>query len=139
MEPDSLGLATSRQTTQPSELGILADVLALWRELLGLGHDRFRLAALETQLAGRSLVVMLMAGIIAAILLVSAWLGLMAALVLWAINLGLEAGSAVMLSVIFNLLLALFLWGVIHRNSQHLLFPASQRSFSAQPIADKHD
>jgi hypothetical protein len=36
--------------------GVLEDVQSLWQELRELSHDRFQLAALETQRAGYSLV-----------------------------------------------------------------------------------
>ena len=88
---------------------MLEDAQSLLHELLGLTHDRFLLAALETRRAGESLVAMIVAGVMVAFLLSSAWLGLMAAAVLWLIENGVVASSAILLAVAFNLLLALIL------------------------------
>jgi hypothetical protein len=86
METDAVEDETPGQTATRgdpmSSSGVLEDAQSLWHELRGLTHDRFRLAALETQRAGKSLVAMIVAGVMVAGLLSSAWLGLMAAAVL---------------------------------------------------------
>ncbi|MDO9234474.1 MAG: hypothetical protein Q7U28_00380, partial [Aquabacterium sp.] len=83
--------------------------------------------------AGQSLVAMVMAGVMAAILLSCAWLGLIAAAVLWLVENGVVASSAILLAVAFNLLLALMLSVVIRRKSRYLQFPATLRSFQPRP------
>lgn len=119
---------------QPSGEGIplLNEVKGLWLEFRGLVHDRLRLAALETQQAGKSLVSMIISGVIIALLLVSAWLGLLSALILWLIELGVMASVAIFLGVIANLLLAVFLAYSIRRQSRHLGWPASLRSLHSE-------
>ncbi|MEC4748932.1 phage holin family protein [Methylomicrobium sp. Wu6] len=112
--------------------GVLEDVCSLWHELLGLSHDRFRLAALETRRAGESLVTMIIAAVMLAVLLSGAWLGLMAAAVAMLVEHGIVVSSAILLAVAANLLLALILCGVIRRKSRYLRFPATLRSL--QPI-----
>jgi hypothetical protein len=113
--------------------GVLEDAQLLWRELREQGHDRFRLVALETQRAGMSLVAMLMAGVMVALLLSGAWLGFLAAAVLMLIEYGVVASNAILLAVVFNLLLALILCGVIRRKSRYLQFPATLRSLRSMP------
>ncbi|MDP1771017.1 MAG: phage holin family protein [Methylobacter sp.] len=113
--------------------GVLEDAQSLWQELRELSHDRFRLAALETQRAGDSLVSMLMAGVMVAVLLIGAWLGLLAAAVLWLVEHGVVASSAILLAVVFNLLLSLILCAVIRRKSRYLQFPATLRSLRPMP------
>ena len=108
--------------------GIMEDVQSLWHELLGLTHDRFRLAALETRRAGESLIVMIVSAVMVAVLLISAWLGLMVAAVFGLVENGIAVSSAILLAVDFNLLLALILFGVIRRKSCYLQFPATLRS-----------
>jgi len=137
MDPDAIEDETPGQTATRSApmsgSGVLEDAQSLWYELRGLTHDRFRLAALETQQAGKSLVTMIMAGVMTALLLSSAWLGLVAAAVLWLVeNNVVVASSAILLAVAFNLLLALILFGVIRRKSRYLQFPSTLRSL--QPI-----
>ncbi|SJM89542.1 conserved hypothetical protein [Crenothrix polyspora] len=113
---------------------VLDDAQALWSELRGLGYDHLRLAALETQRAGESLVSMVMAAVNVAILLMAAWLGLMAAAVLWSVENNLVAtSSAILLAVVFNLLLALIFCGVIRRKRHYLQFPSTLRSFQPMP------
>ena len=113
---------------------MLEDAQSLWHELRGLTHDRFRLAALETQRAGKSLVDMIVAGVMVGVLLISAWLGLMAAAVLELVEHDVVAtSSAILLAVASNLLLVLILFGVIRRKSRYLQFPATLRSFQTTP------
>ena len=108
--------------------GVLEDAQALWHELHGLAHDRFQLAALETQRAGESLVTMVVSGVMVAVLLSSAWLGLMAAAVLWLVENGIVASSAILLAAAFNVLFALILCGIIRSKSRYLQFPATLNS-----------
>lgn len=113
--------------------GVQDDVLSLWHELRGLSHDYFRLAALETRRAGDSLVTMIIAGVMIAVLLNSAWLGFVAAIALKLIEHGIVASNAILLAVAVNLLFALILYGVLRRKSRYLQFPATVRSL--QPVS----
>lgn len=113
---------------------MLEDAQSLWHELRGLVHDRFRLAALETQRAGKSLVDMIVAGVMVGVLLIGAWLGLLTAAVLELVEHDVVAtSSAILLAVASNLLLAFILFGVIRRKSRYLQFPATLRSFQTTP------
>ena len=137
MNPDAIGDETPGQAATRGDpvsgSGVLEDAQSLWHELRELTHDRFRLAALETQRAGKSLVDMIVAGIMVAVLLINAWLGLLTAAVLRLVAHGMVASSAILLAVAFNLLLTLLLFGVIRRKSRHLQFPATLRSL--QPMS----
>ena len=137
MNPDAIGDETPGQAATRGDpvsgSGVLEDAQSLWHELRELTHDRFRLAALETQRAGKSLVDMIVAGIMVAVLLISAWLGLLTAAVLRLVAHGMVASSAILLAVAFNLLLTLLLFGVIRRKSRHLQFPATLRSLQPMP------
>ncbi|NOU23074.1 MAG: phage holin family protein [Methyloglobulus sp.] len=115
---------------------LLEDAHALWHELRGLSHDRFQLAALETQQAGVSLVNMVIVGVLVAGLLCGAWLGLLAAAILGLIENGVMVRSAILLTVVLNLLLALVFCGVIRRKSRYLQFPATLHSL--QPMSQGH-
>jgi len=137
MNPSTVKDQTSAQTAQGGEpqngFGVLAEAQLLWDELRGLGVDRIRLAALETQRAGDSLVSMLISGVMIAVLLLSAWLGLLAAAVLILIENGFAPSSVILLTVAANLLLTLILFGVIRRKSRFLQFPSTLRSL--QPLS----
>jgi hypothetical protein len=112
---------------------MLEDAQSLWLELRGLTHDRFRLAALETQRAGKSLVDMIAAGVIVAVLLIGSWLGFLAAAMLGLVAHGMVASSAILLAIVFNLLLTLILLRVIRHKSRYLQFPATLRSLQPMP------
>jgi len=137
MNPSTVKDQTSAQTAQGGDpqngAGVLAEAQLLWDELRGLGVDRIRLAALETQRAGDSLVSMLISGVMIAVLLISAWLGLLAAAVLVLIENGFAASSVILLTVAANLLLTLILFRVIRRKSRFLQFPSTLRSL--QPLS----
>jgi len=131
---DETPVQTETRSDPGSGSGMLEDAQSLWHELRGLIHDRFRLAALETQRAGESLADMIVAGVIVGALLIGTWLGLMAAAVLELVEHDVVAtSSAILLAVASNLLLVLILFGVIRRKSRYLQFPATLRSFQTTP------
>jgi hypothetical protein len=112
---------------------LLEDATSLWQELRALAHEQLTLAAVETRLAGKSLVTMIAAGVIVAVLLVSAWLGLIGAVVLWLVGIGMGSSIALLLAVAANLILAMILYHLIRRESRHLQFPATLRSLRPVP------
>lgn len=122
----------------PPPTGLLEDARALCQEWARLAQDRLQLAALETKLAGESLVTMIAAGVIAAVLLVSAWLGLAAAAILALVGVGVSANIAILAAAAANLLGALLLYALIRRKSRHLRWAASIRSLES-PVAAEHD
>ena len=112
----------------PDVSGLLQAVKTLWYELRELVHDELTLVALETRLAGQSLVTMIAAGLGIAVLLVTAWLGLMGAAVLWLSSIGISASLAILVAVAANLGVAVILYHLIRRHSRHLNFSATLRS-----------
>ena len=117
---------------------LLDEAKSLWEAVRGLTHDHLQLAALETTLAGKSLVTMIVAGVIVAVLLVSAWLGLVGAGVLVLIGSGVIASVAMLAAVGVNLLVSFVLYGVIRRKSRHLRFPATIRSLRPLPAVQRN-
>lgn len=140
MDANTIKNEAPKQTATRSDpingSSLLDDARALWSEVRGLSHDRFRLAAMETQQAGVSLVNMIMAGVLVAGLLCGAWMGLLAAAVLGLIENGVMVRSAILLAVVLNLLLALVFCRVIHSKSRYLGFPATL--YSLQPMSQRH-
>ncbi len=114
---------------------VLQDMQSLWFELQGLGHDHFRLAALEARRAGQSLVTMLATSVMVVLLLNGVWLGLLATGVLWLQENGLKVSSAVLLTVALNLLFLLICIWVLRRHSRYLQFPALSNGLN--PNANK--
>lgn len=113
--------------------GLLENAQALWQELRELSHDCLHLVALEARRAGQNLVYMIIAGVMAAALLIGVWLGLVAAAVLWLIEHNFMASTAILIAVAFNFLLTLILVLVIKSKSRYLQFPATVRSLQAIP------
>lgn len=122
---------TAASEASLKDTDVLENAQALWHELCKLGQERFLLVALETQQAGESLVDMVVAGVMVAVLTTSGWLGLMAALVLALIEHGFLPSNAMLLAVACNMLLALIFCGVIRRKSRYLQFPATCRGFQS--------
>lgn len=117
--------------------GLMEGAGSLLRELKDVAHDYVVLAALETKRAGLSLVIMLAASVMMAILLVSAWLGLVAAGVFGLMAAGLAPGFALLIAVLANLLLAVGLYLVIRYKRHDLAFPATVRNLRPSGTADQ--
>ncbi|WP_347986483.1 phage holin family protein [Methylomonas sp. AM2-LC] len=96
-------------------------------EIYELGHDHFRLAALETQRAGLSLVTIIVAGVLLAVVLNGIWFALMAVLVFVLIEIGIPTSHAILLAIACSLILILILIAVIRHHSQYLKYPALSR------------
>jgi hypothetical protein len=128
--PVEQGVGSRAASSDPGRrAAVPQEAKLLWQELRGLAHDRLELAALETQRAGESLVAMVVAGMLVAGLVLSAWLGVLGAAILALTSLGVMAtGSALLLAVALNLAIALVLWRHIGRLSHDLRFPANGRS-----------
>lgn len=107
---------------------VLDDAKAIWADVAGLLQDRVELALLETQQAGKGLVKILIAGVIIALLLITAWLGVVSAIILWLVHIGLMVSLAIMLGVLANLFVAVLLYRLIQNQIRHLGWPATMRS-----------
>jgi hypothetical protein len=128
--PDRPGDTTLAQSQEAPRRSVLEGAKLLWEEVRGLTHDQFQLATLELKLAGESLVIMIAAAVMAAVLVISAWLGLVAAAVFGLIDVGLGPLTALLLGVAANVIGAVLLVFLIRRRSQYLQFPATRRSLS---------
>lgn len=137
MDASAIKSETPEQTDGRGHSGkdpsLADDVKSLWHELRELNHMQLQLAALEAQQAGKSLVIMMVAGVIAAILLSVAWLGFLATAVLALSRYGILTDYIllILLTVTLNLLLVLVLWRIISSKSYYLRFPATVRSIQS--------
>jgi uncharacterized membrane protein YgcG len=112
-------------------IGVLANLASLWDEVFELVCDRLSLAALETRLAGESLVTMVVTGVMIAVLLVSAWFGLVASAIMVLIDSGVIAYLSILIGVGANVLVALMLYTVVRRKSRNLQWAGSIRSLES--------
>lgn len=113
-------------------LGALTGAFASARQVVG---NFFELITLEARRAGLTLMWMIVLGVIAALLLVSAWLGFMAAVALWLVALGMTWAGAIALVALANLLAAGVVAFACVKLSRNLLFPATRRQLKARPAS----
>lgn len=117
--------ASANQSAIP---GVFDGVKSLGSSLRGLAHDHLRIVALETRQAGESLVNMIAASVVLAVLVVSAWLIIVAIGVVLLIGSGFGVVFAMLMAAILNLIMAFFLYRSIRAMSHSLGFPATIRS-----------
>lgn len=117
-------------STQP---GLLAEARSLWSDLRGIAQDRLQLAALETRVAGESLARMVGAGVLAALLVVTAWLAIVAAIAVALIAAGVPTAIALLIVAIANIGGAVALYFMIRKLAHNLSFPATVRSLRKDP------
>jgi hypothetical protein len=113
--------------------GLLHEARSIWSELRGIAHDQLQLAALETRLAGESVVRMIAAGVLIGVLLISAWLALLGAAVVVLIAAGLAPPLALLLAAAVNVAGAALLYLGVRRLARNLTFPATVRSVKPDP------
>ena len=101
---------------------------ALWGDLRGLLADHLKLVTLELQKAAESVVFIVVYGIVAGVLLASAWVGLAGAMVVWMTEHGLATSMALLLAAVFNLLGALAFAVAIRSKCRMFRLPATLRS-----------
>jgi hypothetical protein len=90
-------------------------------------HEYATLFALEGRLAVLSLIIMLAAGIFAALLLTSVWLFVLAAIVVRLVRSGWPWEGVLLGIAVVNTVIAFICWAVIRRLSRNLLFTATRR------------
>lgn len=132
---------TLEQTDHTENDSSLADnIQSLWHELRELNFLHLRLATLEVQQAGHSLVIMIIAGVMIAILLSAAWLGFLAVVILTLSRYEILTDNIVLvlLTVALNLLLVLILVGVMRSKSYYLRFPATVRSLKSMSFTNSN-
>lgn len=139
VEPETPAKAGRTASEQPdgntAGAGLFEGANALLNELRGVAYDYLLLIGLETKRAGQSLIVMIAAGVMMAILVVSAWLGLVAAAVAAMIGAGVAPWLALTLAVVANLVVAAALYALIHFKRRYLAFPATMRNLKPRAPA----
>lgn len=101
---------------------------SLGQDLQALIQDHLRLAALETRLAGESLVWILALGLLAACLVFTGWLALVSVGMIWLIERNVvSASGALLLVAAGHGVITLVLVVAIHRRSRYLMVPEKIR------------
>ncbi len=119
--------------TPPPIDGIVDGVANAFHSVRQVFADVLRLFSLEVRRAGLMLVWMVALGVLAVVLVFTAWLGLMSALALWAVSLGMTWISAMFVIALVNLVTATLVILYCMTLSRELLFPATQRQLAMIP------
>jgi uncharacterized membrane protein YqjE len=121
------------EAAPPATDGIIGGVADAFNSVRRVFSDLFRLFSLEVRRAGLTLMWMVALGVLAAMLMATAWLSLMAALALWAVSLGLTWISAMVAIALANLATAAIIAFSCVSLSRNLLFPATRRQLATAP------
>ena len=104
-----------------------AVVQSLLREAWGLVQDHALLVALEAQRAGRNLTRMVFGGVVAAVLMVTAWLALVTALMFWIVGSDTRWAQAFLAVGLIHVVISAVLIAWIRRLAKIALFSAVLR------------
>jgi hypothetical protein len=131
----------SEPDTPPAhEEEMLRAVGQLLGESSGLARDYLDLLAVEGQLAGRSLVLMVALAVALGITLVAAWIFLSLAGSIWLVELDVLTGAQAMLAVtVAHVVLALLIWVVVRRLSRNLVFGGFREALQPDRVSSKND
>lgn len=123
--------------TAPAAASFGQALAMTWEEVRGVLQERMRLFSLEAQRSGLALVQIVLYGVMAAVLVVTAWLALMGGVAVWLVlNAGLHWAVAVVVIAASNLVVAAVLAVAMRKLVPQLGFPATVRQLrgsSASP------
>ncbi|MBA2654737.1 MAG: phage holin family protein [Gammaproteobacteria bacterium] len=106
---------------------LLTSVEHIWKYSLGVVRDIFKLFALEVQLAGRSLAIIIILAIVATLLLLSSWFSLLGALLTWIMTFHLSLIVGLLILSAINLIIAIAIGLYIVRISNNLHFKETRK------------
>ena len=114
-------------------------IQALLDDLKQMGRDHALLAVLEVQRAGLSLVKMMSAGLVAAVLLVTAWMALVGSAVAWAAGEGTPWWVGLVGAALANIVVAAILALWIRSKLPNLMFAATVRQLRREGVPERGD
>ena len=121
------------EAAAPPTEGIIGGIAGAFNSARQVVSDLFRLFSLEVRRAGLTLVWMVALAVMAALLMVTAWLGLMGALAFWTVSLGMTWIGAMVAIAVLNLVTAAIVIFSCVTLSRALLFPATRRQLEPPP------
>ena len=122
--------STSAPPRAPS--GLLQSITALWQELPGLVSDRVELLSLELKRAGAALAQIVVLGVVAALLGLTAWVLLWGAIVSGLVALGLHVGLAMLVGLLLNGIAAAMVLARMKKQVGLLQLPATRRHLTVK-------
>ena len=132
--PGSNGSAAGASTSAPSRAspGLLQSIKALLQELPGLVSDRVELLSLELKRAGAALAQIVVLGVVAALLGLTAWVLLWGAIVSGLVALGLHVGLAMLVGLLLNGIAAAMVLARMKKQVGLLQLPATRRHLTVK-------
>jgi uncharacterized membrane protein YqjE len=119
--------------------GIIKSLIATVRDARGLLADHIELAALDAERAAGSLVRVLIVTIVAAILVVGAWVAVVVGTALWATQAGMSLTAALFVAAAANIIFAVLLLVWLRRHVPQILFAATLRQLRKSTGADERE
>jgi uncharacterized membrane protein YqjE len=116
-----------KESIAPKPAPAFAAVFHLLGEVWALLHDHLLLVALEAQRAGRNITRMVFAGVMAAVLLVTAWLALVASAMFWIVASDLPWAQAFLAVGLLHAAISVALIAWIRRLGADAMFSATLR------------
>ncbi|MEO7726522.1 MAG: hypothetical protein ABIS45_04665 [Burkholderiales bacterium] len=116
----------------PSPPGVLDELTGALSSARAAFANFLDLITLEARRASLAFVWMIIAGLVAVVCVVAAWLGIMVALGMWAVSLGVHPLAAVIVIALLNALAAAVLANTCIGHSRSLLFPATRRQVAGK-------
>ena len=134
--PGSNGSAAGASTSAPSRAspGLLQSIKALLQELPGLVSDRVELLSLELKRAGAALAQIVVLGVVAALLGLTAWVLLWGAIVSGLVTLGLHVGLAMLAALLMNGAAAAVVLTRMKKQVGLLQLPATRRHLTVKAV-----
>lgn len=117
----------------PTEAGLLAQVRALWEELLAAVQAQLELAALEARQALVRVVTMLALALLGVALVATAWLGLIGAAVLFLIDLGVSGPVSMLIASAASIVAIVLCVVMLKRVATGMPFARTLRSLRGTP------
>ena len=128
-----------KQSTAPEPAPAFAAVLPLLREVWALGHDHLLLLALEAQRAGRNFTRIILAGVVAAVLLVTAWLAFVASAMFWIVAADAPWAQAFLAVGLLHAAISVALIAWIRRLGADAMFSATLRQLRPGDHAQREE
>ena len=128
-----------KQSTAPEPAPAFAAVSPLLREVWALGHDHLLLLALEAQRAARNFTRIILAGVVAAVLLVTAWLALIASAMFWIVAADAPWAQAFLAVGLLHAAISVALIAWIRRLGADAMFSATLRQLRRGDHAQREE
>lgn len=106
---------------------LLTSIEHIWKYSFSIFQDIFKLFALEIKLAGKSLAVIFILVVIAALLLISSWFSLLGVVISWLLTLHISLILSLLLVSAINLIIAIGIGIYIFRISNNLHFNETRK------------